>query len=138
MNKKGSSNWPVRLLFLCLVSVSLLISAPQREARAVDDSCTTMLGFCYFNCANAHPNNVAAYQACAAGCEMNYSFCSSCAFSGLPPDCDGEYDFPEPFPVVADYLQCMNTCAACKFLPLNEFGACWRPCKAHCIATYAQ
>jgi hypothetical protein len=141
MNNKSSSRSLVRSLFLllCLLSVPLWLPLEGPTARAFDDySCQTNLGFCNYNCAVAHQNDLPAYQACAAGCNLQYNSCATCDFIGLPPDCEGGYDFPEPYPVVSDFFQCMDNCANCRFLPFNEIGACFVPCKAHCIATYAQ
>ena len=134
---KSPSKCLIRLLVLFVLSAAFFVLLLEPKASAVDDySCATNLGLCTYQCAVSHQNDLPAYQACNANCELNYNSCSSCAFTELPPDCEGEYDFPEPYPVVANYTQCMDNCANCLFLPLAERGACFSPCKIHCIEAY--
>lgn len=138
MNKKSSAKWPLRMILFCFIFGSLLISSPKQRAKAVGDySCEHLQSFCLYDCAVACDNDVDCYATCEAQCELDRNSCDVCTADDLPPDCDGAYEIPEPYPIVADFTMCMDNCGVCNFLPLAKRSACFVPCKADCIALYA-
>lgn len=135
MNKKSYAKWPCRLILLSLVLGSLLISSPQEKARAdIAYTCPEYHNFCLYNCAVAHEGDPEAYTQCAANCEMMQNSCNACRLPGFPyDDCEGIFEWPEPWPVWTDFTMCMDGCQVCNTLPLAERSACFVPCKAHCL-----
>ena len=121
-------DYPV--LFLVFGLTPLLLSSPKQPVKASDYSCISLMEFCYYNCAVAHENNLQAYNACAAQCELNRNGCEVCTQYQLPPNCEGGFDdLPEPYPVVANYTQCMDNCMSCLWLPPAERYECWNPAR---------
>ena len=138
MNKMSFARWPLRVSLFCLIFGSLLMSSPKQRAKATGDySCENLQSFCIYNCAVANENDIDAYRACEAQCELNLNSCNVCTADDLPPNCEGGYDIPEPYPIVADFTMCMDNCGVCNFLPLAERSACFVPCKVNCINLYA-
>ena len=135
MQKNSYAKWHRGLIILSLVLGTLLISSPQEEVRAdIDYTCLEYFNFCLYNCAVAHEGDPQAYSACRANCEMTQNSCNTCRFSGIPDDdCEGVFEWPEPWPVWADFTMCMDACQVCNTLPLVERSACFVPCKAHCL-----
>ena len=137
MKQNRSRKWPFRVIALCLILAPLAISASKESANADGWSCQGDLEMCIYNCAASYAPLLPEYQACRAQCEMQYNSCSQCDIISEPPDCDGGYDFPEPWPVFANFSMCMDDCnTACNWLPLGERSACFVPCKSNCIETY--
>jgi hypothetical protein len=136
MNKKPFAKRASRLILFCLLLVPLLISSPKQRVKAdVDYSCENLYSFCVYNCAVATGGWDPEYTACRQQCEVMYMSCSTCDSFGEPPDCE-DVDIPEPYPVWADWTQCMDSCQACNSLPMIDRSACFVPCKANCLALY--
>lgn len=140
MSIKSVSKCVFKVALFCLFVGALLISSPTEKVAAdVPYSCSHLLSGCIYSCAATHGNDPEQYQICRAQCEMNLNYCNACDATGLPIGCEGGIDIPEPWPVFFDFTHCMDTCAeTCLTLEnLADRWPCYVPCKANCIATYA-
>ena len=136
MTEKRSLKLMTRILLL-LGLTALFLYAPKQPVTADAPNCTTLMEYCYYNCAVAHQGNSQEYNECAAQCEIYRNGCETCTQNQLPPNCEGGYDdIPDPWPVVDNYNQCMDNCANCLWLQSPERYECWNPCKVSCIELY--
>ena len=137
--RKTFPPWPLRLSIFGVLLGLIFISSSRDKAKAyVDYSCENQYSFCTYNCAVACQADPACYASCRAGCQLNNNTCETCETHNFPPGCMDGVDIPEPYPVFADFSMCMDDCnSSCNWLPLAERSACFVPCKANCIALYA-